>query len=152
VDGFPASITDGNQDMTANSLTDLTTAPSLVLVKNLSGGFTVTTATSSTQIQLTITGTAATGELAIIDQGFAGTMSLPSSPTPTFQPASTGVLFMIRDKTTGSVTAYSSFAVFATALGNAITQGATLDVFGALGAYNAGSNTTQATLICAVVH
>jgi hypothetical protein len=152
VDGFVAPIGDGNQDMTANALADLTTAPSLVYVKNLTGGFTVGATTSSTQIQLAISGTAATGELAIVDQGFVGTMSLPTTPAPTVQPASSGGLFMIRDKITGSVTAFTSFSAFASALGNALTQGATLEVFGALGTYNAGTNVTQAALVCVVLH
>jgi hypothetical protein len=50
------------------------------------------------------------------------------------------------------VTAFTSFSAFATALGTALTQGATLDVVAALGTYNAGTNVTQATLVCVVLH
>jgi len=151
IDGFMAPITNANQDMTATALINWSTAPSLVFIKNLAGGLAVGLTTSSTQIQVSITGTAVAGELAIVDQGFAGSMNLPASPALTLQPSSSGGVYMIRDKTTGAVTAFTNFSVFSTALGNALVQGATLKILGALGAYDAPTNTTQTSLICAVL-
>jgi Domain of unknown function (DUF4382) len=149
--GFLAPISSSTQDATASTLVDLSAAPSLMLVKNLPAGLTVGATTSSSQVELTITGTAAAGELTIIDQGFAGTTMLPFTPAPTVQPAASVGLFVIRDKTTGAVSTYTAFDAFSTALGNALTLGATLKIFGALGAYNSGTNTMQATLVCVVV-
>jgi hypothetical protein len=147
--GFLAPIDSGTQDFTANTLINLDVAPALIYVKNLPGGLTVDALISSGQIQLNISGTAVAGEKAVVDQGFVGVTSLP--PTSTYQPSLTGGLYMIRDKTTGSVTAFNSFGGFASTLGLLVAHGATLKVFCALGPYDSGTNTMQTTLVSVVV-
>jgi hypothetical protein len=151
VDGFMAPVTNANQDMTATALINWSSAPSLAFIKNLAGGLAVDVTAGSTQIQVSLSGTAVAGELAIVDHGFAGSMNLPASSPLTIQPPSSGGVYMIRDKTTGAVTAFTNFSAFSTALGNALAQGATLKILGALGAYDVPTNTTQATLVCAVL-
>jgi hypothetical protein len=151
VRGFMAPIADNNQDMTATTLIDLDTAPSLLFVKNMPNGFTVALATSPTNIQITITGTPVPTEKAVIDHGFAGVTPLPSSPTPTIQPALATGIYMLRDKTANTLTAFSGFDVFATALGSALAQGATVMTIGAIGAYDSTSNTISATVVSAVI-
>jgi hypothetical protein len=147
--GFLAPITSGTQDFTANALINLDTLPALIYVKNLPGGLTVNSLISSGQIQLQISGTAVAGEKAILDQGFVGVTTLP--PTTTYQPSLTGGLYMIRDKTADSVTAFSSFGSFASTLGLILAHGATLKVFCALGPYDSGTSTMQTTLVSVVV-
>jgi len=147
--GFLAPIGSGTEDFTANTLINLDAAPALIFVKNLPGGLTVDALISSGQIQLNISGTAVAGEKAIVDQGFVGVTSLPASST--YQPSLTGGVYMIRDKTTGSVTTFTSFGGFASALGLILAHGATLKVFCALGPYDSGTATMQTTLVSVVV-
>jgi hypothetical protein len=151
VRGFMAGVADANQDMTATTLIDLDSAPSLLFVKNLPLGFTVALTTSATNIQIAITGTALPAEKAIVDHGFAGVVALPTSPTPTIQPAGALGIYMLRDKTTNTITAYSGFDVFSAALGTALGQGATVDTLGAVGTYDNTTNTISAAIVSAVI-
>jgi hypothetical protein len=149
--GYFAGAVDANQDFAALSLANLETAPALMLVKDMPSGMTVTVTTSATDIQLALAGTAGAGEKAIIDRGFAGIQSLPTSPTPTIQPSSAAGLFMLRDKGLGTVTCYPTFPAFSTALGNVLTQGAILKMISAVGAYDGTTNVIVATGASAVV-
>jgi hypothetical protein len=58
---------------------------------------------------------------------------------------------MLRDKTANTITAYSGFDVFSTALGSALGSGATVDTLGALGVYDSTTNTISATVVSAVI-
>jgi hypothetical protein len=149
--GFFAPITDANQDLTAVALIDLDTAPALLFVKNLPGGFTVGEIPGSSEIQLDISGTAGAGEKAVVDQGFAGVVSLPTTPNPTIHPAAAAGLYLIRDKITGNVKIFFTFAPFESVLGTALSQGATIKIFAAVGQYTLATNTLQATLVSVVL-
>lgn len=146
-----ASVPDGTQDFTATSLLDLETSPSLLLVNNQTNGFTVIVVTSPTEIVLQISGTARPDERAIIDYGFAGFFQLPTTPAPTIVPAGASGTFTLRDKTTGTETAYTTFSSFSDALGQALSQGATLRTFSAVGVYSSTTNSVPATKIGAVI-
>jgi hypothetical protein len=150
--GFFPAVDDGNDDFVASSLVNRDLVPSLLFVRDRPGGFTVTTTTSATDVQLAIAGVATTGEVAVIDQGFVGIQPLPTSPTPTIVPSASGPRFYtIRDKGTGGVTLYLDFAAFSGALGSKLGQGATLRQFAAIGMYTSATNTIAANLASAVV-
>jgi hypothetical protein len=149
--GYFASIADSQQDFKSSSIIDLDTAPSLLLVRNTTNGFTVTVTAGPTSIQLAIAGTPVFGETAIIDHGLAGFFPLPANPTPTLFPAHATGTYSLRDKQTGVVTAFVTFDSFSNALGNALSQGALLDHFGAVGVYASTTNSVQATQIDAVI-
>lgn len=151
VRGFIAPVGDGNQDLSAVTLINLDDAPSLLFVRNLPGGFTLSLTATATAIEIGISGTAGTGEKAILDHGYAGFVPLPSSPTPTLQPAGAAGLFMIRDKVTGMVTVYVTFDTFRAALSGALTAGANVASFGGMGAYTSSTNTIQAGLVCVIL-
>jgi hypothetical protein len=149
--GFFSAVNDNNQDLGATSLSNLALAPSHLFVKNLPGGFTVAALTSPTSIEIDITGTATTGERAIINFGFAGPENLPSSPAPTIVPATSTGLYGIHDKATGSYTLYLHFDDFSAALGTALGGGATLRQIGALGIYDPATNAIRAGISNVVI-
>jgi Domain of unknown function (DUF4382) len=139
---FPATI-----------LQNLSQVPSLMLVRNRPAGFTVDVTASITQITIGITGTAGTGEFAIIDQPLVGSQPLPTSPIPTIVGASSGpTYFAIRDNSVGSTTLYLLFGDFTFAVNHLITAGAVLDQISAVGVYAGTSNTIEAQLAMVVVN
>jgi hypothetical protein len=150
--GFFSPVDDAGEDFTALALINADEAPSLLFVRDrLLTGFTLDLTAQLSGLQLVITGAAATGEFAIIDQGFVGATPLPSSPTPTISPAGLVGLYAIRDNDTGELQVYTSFASFSSALGNAIVQGAFVVQLGAFGDYDASLNTLSAGVIGAVI-
>jgi hypothetical protein len=149
--GFLAPIADVNQDMTATALINLANAPSFVFVKDMPAGMTVVLTMTGSQIQVAMSGTPGPAEEAIVDHGFAGVQSLPASPTPIIQPATVAGPFMLRDKTTGNVTAFVTFDAFTTALGGVLAQGASLRTLGGVGQYDSTTNSLQATSVSVVV-
>jgi hypothetical protein len=144
--GFFSAVDDNNQDLKPTSLSNLALAPSHLYVRNLPGGFTVTTTTSPTSIDLDITGTAVTGEKATINYGLAGPAPLPTSPTPSIVPAGATGQYVVHDATTGSYTLYLIFADYTSALGTALGSGATLREIGATGIYDPTTNTVHAAV------
>ncbi len=89
--------------------------------------------------------------MATIDNGQAGSTPLPSAPTPTLtRPSMTGS-YSLRDRGTNAIQVFTQFSDFASALGSAILQGATLIQIGAHGTYNAGTNVIDAASASAVI-
>jgi hypothetical protein len=150
--GYFTAVDDAGQDLRATALANLSLVPSLMLVHNRPAGFTVTAVAGSSSIVLTITGTAGTGEFAILDQALVGAQPLPTSPDPTIRAAASGLTYYtIRDKGTGSTTLYLQFADFSAALGNQLVMGATIDHVAAVGRYTVLTNTIDASLAAVVV-
>jgi hypothetical protein len=149
--GFFAAFADSNQDFVATSLANLERVGSLLVIHDRIGGFDVGISTSSSQIQFTITGTQGATEVALVDQGFAGTIPLPTSPTPTVVPDAAAVVFSLRDSLTGEITFEDNFADFSTDLSNALQSGRNLHNFTALGGYDQTGNTLTALFASAVI-
>jgi hypothetical protein len=151
ITGFFAPVPDSAQDFLASSVIDVNTAPSRLLVDNEVNGFTVIVVASATRIMLQITGTAGPGELAVIDRGLAGSIPLPTTPSPTISAAGATGTYTLRDKTKAMETSFTSFASFSSALGDALAHGATLHTFSAVGVYAATTSSVPATQIGAVI-
>jgi hypothetical protein len=147
--GFFPTVQDANQDFVANALTNRDLAPSLVIVFDEDGGFTTTTTTSDTEIDMSISGDPAPGEVAVVDKGFVGTLPLP--PTSKVVPADGFVLYSICDHATGSIGIYLKFSDFSAALGNLLNSGRQLVLFAAIGDYEDTTSTTTAALAKVVV-
>jgi hypothetical protein len=151
--GFFPAIDDGNEDFQATILSNLSLVPSLMLVRDRPAGFTVTVTASISQITLGITGTAGTGEYALIDQPLVGPQPLPSAPTPTIVASASGPrYYAIRDNSTGATNLYLVFSDFTFALDHLMTSGAVLDQISAVGVYTGASNTIAAQLAMVVVN
>jgi hypothetical protein len=150
--GFFPAIDDTAEDFQASALANLDQVPSLMFVRNRPGGFTLTAAASATQVVLTITGTAGTGEVAIIDQPLVGPLPLPTSPNPAITASANGPhFFWIRNKSTNSSTMYLIFANWTSALANLVSTGATIDQITAVGVYTSATNTVAAQVASVVV-
>lgn len=151
--GFFPAIDDSAEDFQATILSNLSLVPSLMLVRDRPAGFTVTVTASVTQITLGISGSAGTGEYAIIDQPLVGPQPLPSSPTPTITASANGPrYYAIRDNSTGATTLYLLFSDFTFALDHVMTSGAVLDQISAVGVYTGATNTIGAQLAMVVVN
>jgi hypothetical protein len=151
--GFFPSISDTGPDFQATSLANLNLVPDLMFVRNRPAGLTVAATAMPTSITLQISGTATTGEVAIIEQPFVGSSPLETSPDPTIEPPASGPrLYMIRDKTLNKTTFYLLFASFSQALGQKLGVGATIDQISAVGVYSSTTNVIQASLASAIVH
>jgi len=149
--GFFAPVPDAAQDFIASSLTNTATSPSELIVTDKPNGFTVTVDASSARIRLTITGTPGSGEKAILEQGLAGAIPLPTTPAPTIIPANALGNYSLMDKATASVQSFTSFDAFSSALNTALSHGAKLGTFTAEGVYTPSTNFMQATVISATV-
>jgi hypothetical protein len=152
VRGFLSSVDDSVQDLSAQTLINLDTAPTLLFIRNVPGGFTVGVTATPLFIQIGITGVAFPAEKAILDMGYAGFVQLPTVPAPNITPAGSGGLFMLRDKLTGTVTAYFTFTTFSAALANVMAAGANIVTISATGAYTGSTNTLQANLVSVIVN
>jgi hypothetical protein len=151
--GFFPAVSDTQQDFQATSLANLNLVPSLMFVRNRPAGLTVDATALPGSITLQISGTAAAGEVAVIDQPFVGSSPLATSPDPAIVPAASGShLFMIRDKTLDTTKFYLLFASFSHDLEQKLGVGATIDQISAVGVYSAGTNVIRASLASAVVH
>lgn len=152
VEGYFTGIGASGVDFVATALTNQSSAPSLLFVRNrIAVGFNVLVTANASQIQLNVTGTAAAGETAIIDRGLIGSIALPTAPTPTVNHPSVNGFYSLRDRTTHSVRVFTRFSDFSSALQSDIVQGATLVQLGAVGNYSAVINTIDASVATAVV-
>lgn len=151
VEGFFSPVDDDGSDFVATAVVNRDTAPSLLVVHDRSDGLVVTPTVSDTAITLAIAGTSDAGELALIDRGFVGAQSLPDDPAPSVVPAGAAGLYFLRDRTTGAVSLQLDFAAFAQSLDALLAQGAVLYNLGAVGAYDAGTNTMTTGFVVVTV-
>ena len=150
--GFFPAIDDAAEDFVASSLTNRALAPSLLFVRNLPGGMTVSLVPSPAAIEIDIAGAPGAGEFAVIDAGFVGTQNLPAAPPPTITSPPTGFhLYVLRDKGTDSTTLYVDFAAFSDAVADVLGHGANIDQVGAIGIYTTLTNQISAPIASIIV-
>lgn len=152
VRGFFTPIDAAGSDFDALSLIDLASVPSLLLVRNrVATGFDVAVTTQTSSLSLAITGSGVAGEFAVVGQPFVGTTALASAPTPTITPAGGVGLYSIRERVTGAIDVFTSFSSFQDSLGMRLGLGAQVVQVGAVGSFNATTNSISAGLIGVVL-
>jgi hypothetical protein len=151
VRGFLSAVDASDQDLLALSVANLDDAPWLLFVRDLAGtGHTLDAIALTSLLQLDVTGTAAPGEVAVIDQGFAGSIPLPSSPTPALEPLGSGFgLFLVFDSVLGTTRLYLSFGAFASDLAGSIAGGAHVRHVAAVGTWDDSDNRLATALASA---
>ena len=149
--GFFAAVDDTDEDQVATALTNHATSPSLLFVRNLPGGITVTPTSDLNSIDLAISGAEAPGEIAVIDRGFVGSIPLPTSPTPEIHGTGALGLYVLRDKTTGQTNLYLGFATFSNALATQVGLGAEVFQVAAIGQYDVPTNVMEASIASIVI-
>ncbi len=149
---FTAVDDDSSGDFTATALVNRDRAPSLLLIIDRLGGFTLTPTVTTSGLTLALTGDAGPFEVATIDRGFVGATALPTDPAPTLAPTEAGLgFFLLRDKTTGAASLHLRFADFLTDLDARLVGGASLFRISSTGIYDAGANSLAAGLATAVL-
>jgi hypothetical protein len=148
--GYFAPVDNAGADFGASSLTNLDNAASLFVIKDRALGMTVTTTATAPSIVFDLSGVAVAGELAIVDKGFVGVTQLPTAPSPMVVPASAATLCVLRDVTLGTCDVYLTFDTFSNALALKLATGQ-LSHFGAIGTYDAVTNSMSASVISAVI-
>lgn len=151
LDGWFSAVDDAGADFVATSVVNRDLAPSLLVVHDRSGGLSVTPTVSASAITLALQGSPDAGEFALIDRGFVGATSLPTSPDPSITPASGLGLYFLRDRTTGVVSLQLDFGAFAAALDLLLAQGAVLYNLGAIGTYDPPTNAMESGFVIVVV-
>jgi hypothetical protein len=149
--GSFAAVDDADQDFVADAVVNFSLAPVTILVRDRTGGMTLTPAIAPDEITLAIVGPPATGEVARIDKGFVGSSNLPANPPLTLSAADAVTLFSIRDRDEGSSLVLAKFADFEKALLVDLAHGAVIFDLEAVGAYEASGNHMTATLIGVVL-
>ena len=151
VSGYFTAVDAAGDDLLAINLSNLEQAPSLVFVRDLVGGGLDLDVTALTAlVQLSVTGTALTGETAVVDQGFAGSLPLPSSPTPALQPQGAGTgLFLVFDSVLGTTRMHFTFGAFAADLASSIAGGAHVRHVAGLGTWDGATNRLSTSLASA---
>jgi hypothetical protein len=151
VRGFLSAVDASDQDLLALSVANLDDAPSLLFVRDLAGtGHTLDAIALTSLLQLDVTGTAAPGEVAVIDQGFAGSQPLPSSPMPALEPLGSGLgLFLVFDSVLGTTRLHLSFGAFTSDLAGSIAGGAHVRHVAAVGTWDDSDNRLSTALASA---
>ena len=151
--GFFSPIDDAAEDATAASLVNLDTAPRLVLVIDRAGGIGVAATAQASGVSVAISGAPVQGEAAHVSRPLQPAQALPASPDLSVVRAN-GIglgIYVIRDRLSNASMATISFDVFASTLDDLLAQGAQIYNLGALGAYDAGTNTVAAGLVTVAV-
>ena len=149
--GHFTAVDDGPEDFVVTSLTNRSTAPSLVLIHDRASGLVVTPAVDTGAISFAISGAEVAGEVAGLDQGFVGWTDLPTTPDFSAVPAGAIGLYAIRDRQTGAVGVHLAFDAFANELNAFLGLGAAIYNFGAVGQYDVTANAMSAFLVFVVV-
>lgn len=150
--GFFTDVADGTVDFEASALTNRELLPSLLLVRDRANGLGLSATYGTAQIDFVFTGAPAGFEIAAVDQGFVGQIDIVADGI-TLEPTTLGGLglYVIRDRTLGTVELHLTFAAFSQALGAAVGNGATILNVGALGIYDADLDTLASALTGVVV-
>jgi hypothetical protein len=153
VTGFFTATDVAASDFTAVAIENRALASSLVVIHDRAAGLNVQPTFASDSIAFSITGSVTTGELLLVDQGFVGATPLPTSPTPMVEARilSGQGFYTVRDRTTGAVSTYLTFAGFSNGLNQALLGGAVLYNVSAVGLYDSGTNTVGCALVGVVV-
>ncbi|HVS17311.1 MAG TPA: hypothetical protein VMT18_01835, partial [Planctomycetota bacterium] len=151
VRGYFSAVDAAGDDMVALGLTNLASAPSLLFVRDLAGsGLDLDVTALTALVELGVTGTAVAGETAVVDQGFAGSLPLPASPTPALEPAGSGLgLFLVYDSVQGTTRLHLSFGAFAADLAGSIAGGAHVRHVAGIGPWDATTNRLSTALASA---
>jgi hypothetical protein len=124
----------------------------LLLVRNrLATGFALALTCTTGQIDIRVTGSAGTGEFAILDRPFIGISNLPVAPTPNIIPAGPVGLYALRDVSAGTFRLYTHFPAFSGAVNQAVSLGAEVRHVSAIGAWDAVTSSISSGLISIVV-
>lgn len=150
--GFFTDVADGTSDFEAHALTNRELLPSLLLIRDRANGLGLSTTFGAAQIDFTFTGAPAGFEIAAVDQGFVGQVDIVADGLA-LQPTNLAGLglYVIRDRTLGTVELHLSFANFSQALGNAVTGGASILNVGGLGLFDSDLDTLESALTGVVV-
>jgi hypothetical protein len=150
--GLFAAIDADQEDFEAGAVTNRDLAPSLLVLRDRIGGFTLSPTVSPNRITLALSGSVGPGEAAHVDRGFVGSVDLPQSPSPTVVPPSSGLsLYSIRDRDLGGTEVFLQFEDFAQALAFDLGSGGVIFNLNAIGQYDAGDNQMTARLIGVVI-
>jgi hypothetical protein len=152
--GFFSPVDEDGPDFVATRLINRKLANSLLVIHDRSGGLTLTPTIHANGISLAISGTPGATELAVIDQGFAGSPALPASPTPSIAQFSLQGLgyYTIRDRTlNNAVTTYFTFDDFTAGLDEKLMAGAVIYNFSAVGPYSAAFNQVSTAIVGVVI-
>jgi hypothetical protein len=148
---FFADVDDDQADASPLTISDLTVAPALLLLRNRAGGFDVTPDAAPDQLRLAFSGVPGADEEAALDFGVLGRQPLPALPEPSVKAAKTGTLFELRRAGSDAVACYVLFPEFEAALAAALAGGATLRDGAVAGTYDATTNAFLATTAVVVV-
>jgi hypothetical protein len=156
--GYFPSVSDTGADFVADSALNADTAPALLLVRNrLGSGFDVALTTvvsqldGSLSVEIAITGSAGTGEVALVDQGLVGSSNLASSPTPSLVAGAATGVYTIHEQSTGWTSTYTTLGAFGGALTEILSFGEAIRHVGAVGVFDSIANTIAATSASVVI-
>jgi hypothetical protein len=145
--GFFAPVDDAGRDLDASILANRTLLPSLLLIRERIGGYTVTTdaQTAALAFGFDMAGTGL--ERAVIDMGFAGQTDLVPTGVTLVPNNGLGLgVFLLHDRTLNSVELHFTFEAFSTAVKAKLDGGAMLFNVGALGVYDANDQELPTSL------
>ena len=151
VRGYFPSIGDAGDDFIALSVTNRSDAPSMLLLADRAAGMTVTP-TITTDLSLALAGAAGADEVAVVDQGFVGSTTIPTSPALTLQTGGPIGIYILTFRSTHQATLHLTYTAYLDALNAAIGQGSDIYNIAALGMYSGvGTNTLTTNLMVVVL-
>ena len=151
VRGFFSGVGDSGPDFNATSVANLADVPSTIRIADREGGLTVVTTVQPNEIRFEISGTPLFRECARLEQVLVGSSELPTDPEPTILPAGDAGVYALRDLDARSTSVFLTFEEYALALDDVLARGAMLSHFGAVGQYDAETNSLRAGLIMSAV-
>ena len=147
--GFFSPVDDAGADYTAGVLANRELLPSLLLVRDRTGGTAVMTTTSASSIDFSFSADPpAPFEKAVVDMGFVGQTDVTGTGISIVpKPFSLGLgIYLLHDRTMGTVSLFLTFAGFSQGVQTALDGGAQLFNVGAVGVYNSTNDTIPSAL------